>query len=114
MVYAVTGMAGEKIFGRGSVPNVLLIGSGGGIFGPVELAPISAVYLFIMEYLRAMTVPDLVEGILLFWSISAMTMNLSDRANLFHDQGIDFRTKKLEVAAGAILLAVFLSQPLWR
>jgi len=114
MVYAVTGMAGEKIFGRGSVPNVLLIGSGGGIFGPVELAPISAVYLFIMEYLRAMTVPDLVEGILLFWSVSAMTMNLSDRANLFHDQGIDFRTKKLEVAAGAILLAVFLSQPFWR
>lgn len=114
MVYACIGAIGEKIFGPGPVPNTLFSGGSGGIFGPLEVAPASMMYLFIMEYLRALSFPDLIEGMLLFWGLSATTMNLSEKANLFYDQGYDFNLKKIEVLIGGVLLAAFLSQPLWR
>jgi hypothetical protein len=113
-VYAVIGMIGEGVFGRGAVPDTLFSGGRGGMFGPLEVAPITVIYYFIMDYIRAVTVLDLLEGVLLFWAVSSMTMNLSDRARLFYEGEYDYMGKKTELLAGIVLVAVFLSQPLWR
>lgn len=113
-VYAVIGAVGEGIFGRGTVPNTLFSGGGGGMFGPLEVAPITVIYFFIMDYLRAFTVLDLLEGVLLFWGISSMTMNMSNKARLFYDGGYVYSKKKIELLAGIVLVVLFFSQPFWR